>query len=130
MGVFCARSADARLDPYWPAAAPTRASVSRVRIAAAFAFAVAVLILLGWAWDLTIFKSGLPGQRATQPLSAVCFALGAISLALSTERCILCRAFTRLCAGLVLLVVVATVWQNALDVDWGLDQLKIGRAHV
>jgi CheY-like chemotaxis protein len=128
MGVFCARSADARLDPYWSAAAPTRASVSLVRIAAAFVFAVAVLILLGWAWDLTIFKSGLPGQRATQPLSAVCFALGAISLALSTERCILCRAFTRLCAGLVLLVVVATVWQNALDVDWGLDQLMFSDA--
>jgi CheY-like chemotaxis protein len=129
MGVFCARSSDdARLDPYWPAVAPTRASLSLVRMAAAFAFAVAVLILLGWAWDLTIFKSGLPGQRATQPLSAVCFALGGISLALSTERCILCRAFTRLCTSLVLLVVVATVWQNALDVDWGLDQLMFSDA--
>jgi CheY-like chemotaxis protein len=130
MGVFGARSADARVDTYWSAAAPTGVSVSLVRIAAAVTFAMAVLIILGWAWDLTLFKSGLPGQRATQPLTAVCFALGGIALALSTERCILCRAFTRLCASLVLLVVVATVWQNALDVDWGLDQLLFSDAVV
>jgi CheY-like chemotaxis protein len=130
MGVFCARSADAGLDPHWSAAAPARAYFSLVRIAAALAFIVAVLILLGWAWDLTIFKSGLPGQRATQPLSAVCFALSGISLALSTERCILCRAARRLCAGVVLLVVVATVWENFLNVDWGLDQLLFSDAVV
>src|ERR1700733_6514626 len=130
MGVFCARSTDVGLDPHWSAAAPARAHFSAVRIAAALAFVVAVLILLGWAWDLTLFKSVLPGQRATQPLSAVCFALSGISLALSTERCILCRAFRRLCVAVVLLVVVATVWQNFLDVDWGLDQLLFSDAVV
>ena len=130
MGVFCARSAEAGLDPHWSAAAPTRAYFSHVRIAAALAFVLAILILLGWAWDLTLFKSGLPGQRATQPLSAVCFALGGISLALSTEQCILCRALRRLCVGVVLLVVIATVWQNFLDVDWGLDQLLFSDAVV
>jgi CheY-like chemotaxis protein len=118
------------LDPHWSAAAPARAYFSAVRIAAALAFLVAVLILLGWAWDLTLFKSVLPGQRATQPLSAVCFALSGISLALSTERCILCRAFRRLCVAVVLLVVIATVWQNFLDVDWGLDQLLFSDAVV
>jgi CheY-like chemotaxis protein len=129
MGVFCARSADG-LDPQWSAAAPTRAHFRLVRIAAGLAFVLAVLILLGWAWDITLFKSVLPGQRATQPLSAVCFALSGISLALSTERCILCRAFTRLCAAAVLLVVIATIWQNFLDVDWGLDQLLFSDAVV
>jgi CheY-like chemotaxis protein len=130
MAVFCARSTDAGLDPFGSAAAPARAYFSVVRIAAALAFGVAVLILLGWAWDLTLFKSLLPGQRATQPLSAVCCALSGISLALSTERCILCRAARRLCAAVVLLVVIATVWQNFLDVDWGLDQLLFSDAVV
>ena len=130
MGVFCARSTDVGFDPHWSAAAPARAYFSAVRIAAALAFVVAVLILLGWAWDLTLFKSVLPGQRATQPLSAVCFALSGISLALSTERCTLCRAFRRLCVAVVLLVVIATVWQNFLDVDWGLDQLLFSDAVV
>jgi CheY-like chemotaxis protein len=130
MVVFCARSADAGLDRHWSDAAPTRACFSLVRVAAGLAFVVAVLILLGWAWDVTLFKSLLPGQRATQPLTAVCFALSGVSLALSTERCILCRAARRLCAAVVLLVVIATVWQNFLDVDWGLDQLLFSDAVV
>jgi CheY-like chemotaxis protein/signal transduction histidine kinase len=130
MGVFCARSADASLDRHWSASAPTRAYFSPVRVAAGLAFVMAVLILLGWAWDVTLFKSLLPGQRATQPLTAVCFALSGVSLALSTEHCILCRAARRLCAGVVLLVVIATVWQNFLDVDWGLDQLLFSDAVV
>src|SRR3984957_19518947 len=127
---FCARSADANLDPHWSASAPTRACFSLVRVAAGLAFVVAGLILLGWAWGVTLFQSLLPSQRATQPLTAVCFALSGVSLALSTERCILCQAARRLCAGVVLLVVVATVWQNFLDVDWGLDQLLFSDAVV
>jgi CheY-like chemotaxis protein len=130
MGVFCARSANAPFDPPWSAAVPTRTYFSLVRAAAALACVLAVLILLGWAWNLEILKSGLPGQRATQPLSAVCFGLAAISLVSSTERCLPCRVFTRLCAGLALLVVGVTVWQNALDVDWGLDQLLFSDAVV
>jgi CheY-like chemotaxis protein len=121
MGVFRARAVDAALAQSF--ITPTRDHVALVRLTAAVAFCVGVLILLGWACDITLLKSGLPGQRATQPLSAVCFALCAISLGLSTERGALCRFFTRACALIVAGVVIATVWQNALDVDWGLDQL-------
>jgi CheY-like chemotaxis protein len=130
MGVFCARSADAALDIPWSVANLTRSYVTRVRITAALAFIGAVLILLGWALDVTLLKSGLPGQRATQPLSAVCFALCALSLGLSTERCILCRLLTRAGAIAVLGVAVATIWQNALDVDWGLDRFLFSDAVV
>jgi CheY-like chemotaxis protein len=101
-----------------------------VRIAAALAFIGAVLILLGWAFDVTLLKSGIPGQRATQPLSAACFALCALSLGLSTERCMLCRLLTRGGAVVVLGVAIATIWQNALDVDWGLDQFLFSDAVV
>jgi CheY-like chemotaxis protein len=130
MGVFCARSADAARDLSRAAAHPTRAYVSLVRIMAAVGFLVAVLILLGWVFDLTILKSGLPGQRATQPLGAVYFALCAISLGLSTERCVLCRFLTRACAMMVLGLAIVTIWQNALDVDWGLDQFLFSDAVV
>ena len=130
MGVFCVRPAQAPFDAFWSAAAPTQAYVRLVRMVALAAFALAVLILLGWTCNLTLLKCGLPGQRATQPLTAICFALSAISLALSTERCVLCRVFKRVCAAVVLLVVIATVWQNALDVDWGLDQLFFSDAVV
>ena len=122
MGVFCLRSAET-FDAFWSAAAPTQAYVRLVRLVAVAAFVLAALILLGWTCNLDLLKCGLPGQRATQPLTAICFALSATSLALSTERCVLCRVLKRVCAAGVLLVVIATLWQNALDVDWGLDQL-------
>jgi len=130
MGVFCARSADAALDSSWSVTHSTRARVKRVQIIASVGFAVAVLILLGWVFDFTILKSGFPGQRATQPLSAVCFALCAISLGLSTERCALSRLVARGCAVVVLAVAIATLWQNFLDVDWGLDQFLFSDAVV
>jgi CheY-like chemotaxis protein len=130
MVIFCVRSVQAPFDAFWSASAPTQAYVRLVRMAALVAFLVAALILFGWACNLTLLKCGLPGQRATQPLSAVCFALSAIALALSTERCVLCRVFKRVCAALVLAAVIATVWQNALDIDWGLDQLLFSDAVV
>src|SRR6185437_7098999 len=111
-------------------AGSTRTYVTLVRIVASLAFMLAVLILLGWAFDVTVLKSGLPGERATQPLSAVCFALCAVSLGASTERCLLCRLLTRGCALVVLGVAIATIWQNALDVDWGLDQFLFSDAVV
>jgi CheY-like chemotaxis protein len=104
--------------------------VSLVRTTAAVAFCGAVLILLGWALNFTLLKSGLPGQRGTQPLTAVCFALCAISLGLSTQRSVSYRVISRASALVVLVVVAATVWQNALDVDWGLDQFLFSDAVV
>ena len=127
MGVFCARPADSALHPDPSSIQPY---VRYVRIAAALAFVGAVLILLGWALDISILKSGLSGERGTQPLTAMCFAVCGISLGLTTERCVLCSACARGAALLVLFVVIATVWQNALDVDWGLDQFLFSDAVV
>ena len=118
MPAICVRSADALLDPFWSTAALGPAQVRRVRLTAVLAFIPAALILLGWARHITLLKAGLPGQRATQPLNALCFALCALSLALSTERCVLCRVFRQVCAVIVLLLVAATVWQNAVDLAW------------
>jgi len=81
--------------------------------AAALACVLAVLILLGWASNLEILKSGLPGQRATQPLTAVCFGLAAISRPLKHRALRPVSRFSRgCCAGLVLLLMVATVSQT------------------
>jgi CheY-like chemotaxis protein len=42
----------------------------------------------------------------------------------------LCRLLTRGGAVVVLGVAIATIWQNALDVDWGLDQFLFSDAVV
>ena len=117
MPAICVRSADAPPDSFCSAAVLGSAQLRRVRLTAVLAFILAALILLGWARHITLLKTGLPGQRS-QPMSALCFALCALALALSTERCVACRVFRQVCAVAVLLLMVATVWQNAMDLAW------------
>src|SRR6185312_9338039 len=112
MAVYSARAAEESFD----------ALEFPVRAAAAVAFVLSALVLIGWQFDVGLLKSGLPGQSATQPLTAVCLCLCSLALGLSSASAERYRLVTRLCALLPLAVVLATVWQNALDTDWGLDR--------
>jgi signal transduction histidine kinase/CheY-like chemotaxis protein len=112
MAVYSARAAEVSFD----------ALEFPVRAAAAGAFLLSALVLIGWQFDVGLLKSGLPGQSATQPLTAVCLCLCSLALGLSSASSQRHRLLARLCAFLPLVVVLATVWQNALDTDWGLDR--------
>jgi signal transduction histidine kinase/CheY-like chemotaxis protein len=120
MAVFSARAADI----------PVFTRLSAVQAAALAGFCVGLLILLGWQFDVGFLKSGLPGQRATQPLTAVCLCLSSLSLGLSSATSLLYRVTARASAALVMLFVLATLCQNALDTDWGLDRLLFTDAVV
>jgi CheY-like chemotaxis protein len=122
MTVLDARSVTGWLLSWWRAADSSSPLQRTVRIASAIGLGLALLILLGWACDISLLKSGLPGQSATQPLAAVCFALCAVALGLTTDAHPAARVAGRALALLVLVIVGATIWQNALDEDWGLDR--------
>ena len=110
MAVFSARAAAAS------------SAVSAAHAAALASLCLGLLILLGWQFDAGFLKSGLPGQSATQPLTAVCLCLCSLSLGLSATPGRLARLIGRASAALVLLFVIATLCQNALDADWGVDR--------
>jgi len=120
MAVFSARVAEVSLD----------ALEFPVRAAAAGAFILSALVLLGWQFDVELLKSGMPGQSATQPMTALCFCLCALALGLSSVSSDRYRVLTRVCALLPLAIVLLTVWQNALDTDWGLDRMLFPDAVV
>ncbi len=120
MAVFSARVADGLVE----------SNALTVRTACAAGLTLGLLVLAGWALDIGLLKSGLPGRSATQPLTAVCFCLCALSLGLSTSAGNLSRMLMRVFAAIPLLVVVLTLWQNALDTDWGLDTLLFPNAAV
>jgi signal transduction histidine kinase/ActR/RegA family two-component response regulator len=117
---FSAQAAEASVD----------ALERPVRALAAGAFILGCLVLLGWQFDVGLLKSGIPGQSSTQPLTAVCFCLCAVALGLSATRLRGYLILMRVCALVPLAVVVATLWQNALDTDWGLDQWLLADAVV
>lgn len=112
MAVYSARMAEVSFD----------ALEFPVLAAATGAFVLSALVLLGWQFDVGFLKSVLPGQSATQPLTAVCLCLCSMALGLSGGPSPRTRIAARLCALLPLVVVLVTVWQNALDTDWGLDR--------
>src|SRR5579885_2846787 len=85
MTVLDARSVTGWLLSWWTASDSSSPLQRAVRIASAIGLGLALLILLGWAFDIVLLKSGLPGQSATQPLAAVCFGLCAVALGLSTD---------------------------------------------
>ncbi len=101
-----------------------------VHAAAASAFVLSALVLLGWQFDLGVLKSGMPGQSATQPLTALSLCLCALGLGLSRAPSDPYRILTKLFALLPLALVILTVWQNALDSDWGIDRLLFPDAIV
>src|SRR6185437_6959887 len=120
MAVYSARAAEASFD----------ALEFPVRAAAAGAFVLSALVLIGWQFDLDVLKSGMPGQSATQPLTAVALGLCALALGLSRAPSDPYRILTKLFALLPLALVIVTLWQNALDSDWGIDRLLFPDAVV
>ena len=55
-------------------------------VAALLAVSVGGLVLLGWAFDIAVFKSVLPGWVAMKANTALCFVLMGAALGLTTRR--------------------------------------------
>jgi two-component system, cell cycle sensor histidine kinase and response regulator CckA len=94
---------------------------------------VGVVVLIGWAADLPILTSVLPGYPAMKPNTAVCFALSALVLALEVRRVNLPHAPLlplAITAGSALLVAVGaiTLIEYATQADLGIDLLLFADA--
>lgn len=94
---------------------------SRFGLATAFGGAV---ILAGWAFDLPVVRSGIPGHAATRPNAAVAFILAGMSLWLLTPSSSRLRLIVaRICAAAVTLLGLLTCLEFVLGWDLGIDRL-------
>lgn len=59
-----------------------------LRAACALAILTGVSVLAGWAFDVEGLKSAFPGLIAMNPLTAVCFVLSALALALLHDEAV------------------------------------------
>lgn len=97
-------------------------------LSAIAAIGVGTGVLLGWALDIEVFRSGWPGLRATQPITAVAAILAGIS--------VLCAASTRRrdqLAGKVFAISIVglaapLLAQNVTGVNWRWDLLLFPEA--
>ena len=92
------------------------------RAVSGFAILVSSLVMLGWAFNLPILRSILPGQPHMVPLTAVAFILA--SLSLGTLR--IKRKFSVVsvvCALAVIVIAVLTISEYVGGLDFGFDKL-------
>jgi signal transduction histidine kinase len=95
------------------------------RIAATGVTVLGTLVLGGWAFDVPLLKSIVPGLATMKPNTALCFILGGVSLGLQVVRpdWVTGRRIARLCGVLVLLIGAATLAEYLTHADLGLDAL-------
>jgi PAS domain S-box-containing protein len=95
------------------------------------AAAIGVLVLAGWALQLHILKSGIPGFPMMMPNTALSFVLAGLALALlGGERSAAIKSpawhrVAHLCAALVALVGLATLFEYTFGWDLGIDGLLL-----
>lgn len=86
---------------------------------------VACLVLVGWSFDITVFKSIIPGLPSMKANTACCFLLSGLSLRLQqveTPRRNVSK-LRKLCAVVVLAIALLTLAQYLFNWNLGIDQL-------
>jgi PAS domain S-box-containing protein len=95
------------------------------RIVSSILVLVGCLVLIGWIWDLSFFKSVVPGSATMKANTAICFILAGIALGLQTRK--RQNAFTtRLalgCAIAVGTIGLLTLCQYLFNWNLGIDEL-------
>jgi PAS domain S-box-containing protein len=81
-----------------------------------------LLVLAGWALDIRILTSVLPGLSTMKANTALCFALVGAGLAMAKGRSSNLRRGAALCGALVALVGGATLAQYVAGADFGIDE--------
>jgi len=93
-------------------------------VASAVVILIGILVLLGWTFDIERLKSGLPGLVAMNPITAVMFILGCVSLELIglNESDPWIRRIGKVCAFIVALVGLLKLGGYLLGWDLPIDQ--------
>ena len=109
---------------------PTLLVPKLASLAAIVAVAVGVMVLVGWAFDIAVLKSILPGWASMKPNTAVCFILIGIALWLTTRQssisnphsAIMFSRLARLCGLLAGLIGLLTLGEYIFGWNPGIDQ--------
>jgi PAS domain S-box-containing protein len=93
------------------------------RACAGAAISVGGLVFVGWAADIPVLKSILPGLVAVKANTAVGFILAGVALALKTKPNRASALAANLCAGSAALIGLLTLGEYAFGWNLGIDQL-------
>ena len=92
------------------------------RLSGIFAAAVGIAVLFGWALNIGVLKTGLPGLRATQPLTALLLVLCGTALYATTHPRTSYHYVARGLVCIALLVALYSLAQNVVSLEWGIER--------
>jgi PAS domain S-box-containing protein len=90
---------------------------------AIFVCAAAILVMLGWVFNVPVLKHILPGLAEMKFNTALCLLFGGVALWLVRYDALPARGLTGGLGLLLLTVAAATISQDLLRFDFGIDQL-------
>jgi PAS domain S-box-containing protein len=117
------------MDKRRPKSLSLRRFAHYARAAGAAATVTGSLVLLGWLFDVSLFKSVLPGKIAMKPNTAVCLVLlgAALLLLVLAPSQHVVRATRRrvavACATMAAVTGLVTLFEYGFGVDLGIDRL-------
>ena len=115
---------------------PTAPAIKLASLAAILAVVVGSMVLIGWASDIAVLKSVLPGWVAMKANAAACFILIGVALLLTTrppatlnpQLSIFLSRLARLCGLLAGLIGLLTLIEYIFGWNPGIDQWLIREA--
>lgn len=94
-----------------------------IAICAAIAALVGVAVLAGWALDIELLKSVVPGLSTMKANTAVCLALLGAALWLATQSGVVAGRASTVLSAIATVIACLTLLQYALGLDLLIDQL-------
>jgi diguanylate cyclase (GGDEF)-like protein/PAS domain S-box-containing protein len=91
------------------------------RRAGFFVIGVGCIVLAGWALDIAVLKSILPGQANMKSNTALLFVLSGISLWMQVQG--KARRVAKICAFIIAFAGLLTLGEYLFNSDFGIDQL-------
>lgn len=97
-----------------------------------FVAMVGIVVLFGWAWNIEILKSLLPGLVSMKANTALGFLFSGVTLYLLAvhQSSALTRALRRLLIGSLTLLGIVTLAEYAGGWDFGIDKLLFSDQHL
>src|ERR1044072_5402931 len=94
-------------------------------LASAIGVGVSCLVLVGWAFNISAFRSVIPGQPQMVPNTAITFVLASVSVGMlwSEKRSQSAYRLTWICAAAVVLIGLLILFEYVSGANPGFDRL-------
>jgi PAS domain S-box-containing protein len=99
-------------------------------LSAGLCITMGLVVLAGWAFEIEVLKTVLPGLASMKAKTALGFVFAGVALALLGRSSPHARRLSSIAAALVLALGIATAIEYLMDVNFGIDQVIVRNSNT